>query len=275
MPINPNAAGTTGDPVERSWTSKDCLLYALGVGSGTDELAFSTEKDQRVLPTFAVIVGGGGIPFGSIGQFNPAMLVHGEQAIEVFGPIPVEGKVRSTGRIAHVWDKRSGAVVVMESESVDAVTGEPRFRTRMAAFIRGEGGFGGERGPSGPRNEPPKRAADLEVRYETRPDQALLYRLSGDRNPLHSDPEFAKRAGFEKPILHGLCSYGFTGRALLSGLCGGDPARFRSMEARFSKPVLPGDALTVSIWVDGSEARFQTATQRGEVVIDQGRFTFV
>jgi acyl dehydratase len=275
MPIDPNAAGSTGGPVERSWTSKDCLLYALGVGAGTDELAFSTEKDQRVLPTFAVIVGGGGIPFAAIGKFNPAMLVHGEQSIEVFGPIPVEGTVRSTGRIANVWDKRSGAVVVMESESVDAVSGEPRFRTRMAAFIRGEGGFGGERGPSGPRNEPPKRAADLEVRYETRPDQALLYRLSGDRNPLHSDPEFAKRAGFEKPILHGLCSYGFTGRALLHGLCGGDPARFRAMEARFSKPVLPGDTLTVSIWVDGGEARFHTATQRGDVVIDQGRFTFV
>jgi len=275
MPIDPNAVGSTGGPVERSWTSKDCLLYALGVGAGTDELAFSTEKDQRVLPTFAVIVGGGGIPFAAIGKFNPAMLVHGEQAIEVFGPIPVEGTVRSTGRIANIWDKRSGAVVVMESESVDAVTGEPRFRTRMAAFIRGEGGFGGERGPSGPRNEPPKRAADLAVRYETRPDQALLYRLSGDRNPLHSDPEFARRAGFERPILHGLCSYGFSGRALLHGLCGGDPARFRSMEARFSKPVLPGDALTVSIWVDGGEARFQTSTQRGDVVIDQGRFTFV
>ncbi len=275
MPIDPNCAGKTGAPVERGWTSKDCLLYALGVGAGTDELAFSTEKDQRVLPTFAVIVGGGGIPFAAIGKFNPAMLVHGEQAIEVFGPIPAEGSVRSTGRIANVWDKRSGAVVVMESESVDAVTGEPRFKTRMAAFIRGEGGFGGERGPSGPRNEPPKRAADLEVRYETRPEQALIYRLSGDRNPLHSDPEFAKRAGFEAPILHGLCSYGFTGRALLHGLCGGDPARFRSMEARFSKPVIPGDALSVSIWVEGGEARFQTSTQRGDVVIDQGRFTFV
>jgi acyl dehydratase len=274
MPIDPNAAGRTGEPVERSWTSKDCLLYALGVGAGTEELAFSTEKDQRVLPTFAVIVGGGGIPFAAIGKFNPAMLVHGEQAIEVFGPIPVEGSVRSTGRIANVWDKRSGAVVVMESESVDAVTGEPRFRTRMAAFIRGEGGFGGDRGPSGPRNEPPKRAADLEVRYATRPDQALLYRLSGDRNPLHSDPEFAKMAGFERPILHGLCSYGFTGRALLHGLCGGNPARFGSMEARFSKPVLPGDALTVSIWKQPGEAIFRTATQRGEVVIDQGRFTY-
>jgi acyl dehydratase len=273
MPIDPKAVGKTGDPVERSWTSKDCLLYALGVGAGTDELAFSTEKNQGVLPTFAVIVGGGGAPFGAIGRFNPAMLVHGEQAIEVFGPIPAEGKVRSTGRIANIWDKRSGAVVVMESESVDAVTGELRFRTRMSAFIRGEGGFGGERGPSGPRNEPPARKPDLEIGYETRPDQALLYRLSGDRNPLHSDPEFAKLAGFEKPILHGLCSYGFTGRALLHGLCGGDPARFGSMEARFSKPVYPGDALTVSIWKEQGEAFFHTSTQRGDVVIDQGRFT--
>jgi acyl dehydratase len=227
-----------------------------------------------VLPTFAVIVGGGGAPFGTIGKFNPAMLVHGEQAIEVFGPIPAEGKVRSTGRIANIWDKRSGAVVVMESESVDAVTGELRFRTRMAAFIRGEGGFGGERGPSGPRNEPPARKPDLEIGYETRPDQALLYRLSGDRNPLHSDPEFAKLAGFERPILHGLCSYGFTGRALLHGLCGGDPARFGSMEARFSKPVFPGDTLTVSIWKEQGEAFFRTATQGGDVVIDQGRFSW-
>jgi acyl dehydratase len=274
MPLDLNAVGAKGGPVERSWTSTDCLLYALGVGAGTDELSFTTEKNQRVLPTFAVIVGGGGVPFGALGKFNPAMLVHGEQAIEVFGPIPVEGRVRSTGRIVHIWDKRSGAVVGTESESVDAVSGELRLRTRSSLFIRGEGGFGGERGPSGPRNEPPARAADLELRYETRPDQALLYRLSGDRNPLHSDPEFARLAGFERPILHGLCTYGFTGRALLHGLCGGDPARFRSMEARFSKPVLPGDALTISIWVEGGEALFRTSTQRGEVVIDQGRFGF-
>jgi acyl dehydratase len=275
MPIDPSAVGQTGGPVERSWSSKDCLLYALGVGAGVDELRFSTEKDQLVLPTFAVIVGGGGVPFDKIGRFNPAMLVHGEQAIEVFGPIPVEGTVRSTGRIAAIYDKRTGAVVVTESESVDAVSGAPRFRTRMSLFIRGEGGFGGERGPSGARVVPPARPPDLEVRYPTRPDQALLYRLSGDRNPLHSDPEFAKRAGFERPILHGLCSYGFSGRALLHAVCGGDPARFRSMEGRFSRPVLPGDELIVSIWVDGREACFRTATQRGDVVIDQGRFTFV
>jgi acyl dehydratase len=275
MPIDKNAVGRSGGPVERSWSWRDCVLYALGVGAGVDELAYATEKNQRVLPTFAVIVGGGGVPFGAVGKFNPAMLVHGEQAIEVLGPIPTEGTVRSTGKIAAIWDKRSGAVIVTESESVDAKTGEPRFRTRSAAFIRGEGGFGGERGPSGPKNEPPDRAADLEIRYETRPDQALLYRLSGDLNPLHSDPDFAKMAGFDRPILHGLCSYGFTGRALLHGVCGGDAARFRSMEARFSRPVLPGDTLTVSIWVDGKEALFRTATQRGDVVIDQGRFTFV
>ena len=203
------------------------------------------------------------------------MLVHGEQAIEVFGPIPAEGTVRSTGRIANIWDKRSGAVVVMESESVDAVTGELRFRTRMAAFIRGEGGFGGERGPSGPRNEPPARAPDLEIRYQTRPDQALLYRLSGDRNPLHSDPEFAKLAGFEKPILHGLCSYGFTGRALLHGLCGG---RSRALPLDGGALLEAGAARATRSrsrsGSTGGEALFRTSTQRGDVVIDQGRFTF-
>jgi len=274
MPIDPSAVGASGGPTERSWTSKDCLLYALGVGAGVDELEFTTEKEQRVLPTFAVIIGGGGVPFSKIGNFNPAMLVHGEQAIEVYAPIPPEGTVRSTGRIAAIWDKGKGAVVVMESESVNAATDEPLFKTTMSAFIRGEGGFGGERGPSADASGPPDRAPDHEVTYQTRPDQALIYRLSGDRNPLHSDPEFAKMAGFERPILHGLCSYGFTGRALLHTLCGGDAARFRSMSVRFSKPVLPGDSLAVSMWVEGSQAQFQTRTQSGEVVIDQGRFAF-
>ncbi|MDJ0864767.1 MAG: MaoC/PaaZ C-terminal domain-containing protein [Myxococcota bacterium] len=273
MPIDPNAVGAEGGPVERSWDSKDALLYALGVGSGTDELAFSTEKNQQVLPTFAVIVGMGGIPFDKIGSFNPAMLVHGEQAIEVHGPIPPDGKVSTKGRVSAIYDKGKGALVVMDCESHDAETGEPRFTTRMSAFIRGEGGFGGERGPSGPKNVPPDRAPDHEVTYQTKPEQALIYRLSGDRNPLHSDPEFAKLAGFDTPILHGLCTYGFTGRALLHTLCGSDPGRFRAMSGRFSKPVLPGEALTVKMWVDGNEAVFTTSTPGG-VVLDQGKFTF-
>jgi len=274
MPIDPNAIGATGEPAERSWDSKDCLLYALGVGAGVDELRFTTEKDQQVLPTFAVIIGGGGVPFSKIGSFNPAMLVHGEQAIEVYAPIPVEGTIRSTGRIPAIWDKGKGAVVVMESEAVNAATNEPLFKSTMTAFIRGEGGFGGERGPSASQSGPPDRKPDHEITYATREDQALIYRLSGDRNPLHSDPEFAKMAGFDRPILHGLCTYGFTGRALLHALCDGDIARFRSMSVRFSKPVLPGDSLTVSMWVDGDGAEFQTRTQDGEVVIDQGRFGF-
>lgn len=276
MPIDPSAVGQTGGPMKRTWDSKDAMLYALGVGAGTDELAFTTEntKDtpQQVLPTFAVIVGMGGIPFDKIGSFNPAMLVHGEQRIELMGPLPVEGEVEITGRVANIWDKGKGAVVEMECESVDK-QGNVLMRTMMSAFIRGEGGFGGERGPSA-SFEVPDRAPDHEVTYQTREDQALIYRLSGDRNPLHSDPSFAKLGGFDRPILHGLCTYGFTGRALLHTLCGGDPAKFKSMYGRFSKPVLPGDALTVHMWVDGTECLFQTKNQGGDVVLDQGRFTF-
>src|SRR5690349_11063530 len=279
MPINPDAVGAESDPHEHSWTSKDALLYAVGVGAGLDELAFTTENSegikQRVLPTFAVIAGASGAgAVSKIGEFNWAMLVHGEQAIKLHGEIPVEGTARTIGRIAGIYDKGSGAVIVTESESVDAKTGNPLFSARSAVFIRGEGGWGGDRGPSA-GNQAPDSKPDHVVTYSTREDQALTYRLSGDRNPLHSDPAFAKLAGFEKPILHGLCTYGFTGRALLHTLCGSDPARFKGMDARFSKPVYPGDTLTVKMWDDGSgRAIFQTVTQEGTVVIDGGIFTY-
>ncbi len=274
MPIDPSKVGLEGEPSLRSWTAKDCMLYALGVGAGIDELEFTSEKNQRVLPTFAVIVGGGGVPFREIGSFNPAMLVHGEEAIEVYKEIPPEGSFQSTGRIAGIYDKGKGALVVTESTSRDAKSGEPLFKTTMSLFIRGEGGFGGERGPSGPRNVAPERKPDAELTYDTRPEQALLYRLSGDMNPLHSDPEFAKRGGFDRPIAHGLCTYGFTGRALLHTLCGSDPARFRSMEGRFSKPAYPGEPLTISMWIDGGEAIYRTTNADGDVVLAQGRCTF-
>lgn len=282
MPINPDAVGATGEPEEASWNSKDCLLYAVGVGAGNpdplDELPFTTENSQdvtqRVLPTFPVVVPNGqGQLFAHVGPFNFAMLVHAEQAVELHRPIPVEGRVRSTARISGIYDKGSGALISMESDAVDAESGEPMWTTRSAVFIRGEGGFGGDRGPSTKRTAP-ERAPDHEITYQTRPDQALLYRLSGDRNPLHSDPSFAKLAGFDRPILHGLCTYGHTGRALLHALCGSDPDRFVSMEGRFSKPVMPGDALTVKMWVDGNEAFFQTFTQDGSVVLDGGRCVF-
>ena len=282
MPMNLEAVGAVSDPVERSWSSTDCLLYALGVGAGAlDAVGFelefttenSTELSQRVLPTFAAVVGGAGPPRSSLGSFDPAMLVHGEQSIELFGPIPPEATVRTTSEVTGIYDKGSGALVVTRSTSVDATTGEPRFAATSSLFVRGEGGFDGDRGPSGAAPLPDRRPDDV-VTYATRPDQALLYRLSGDRNPLHSDPVFAKRAGFDRPILHGLCTYGFTGRALLHTVCGSDPTRVRSMSGRFSRPTFPGDSLTISMWADGDGVRFRTDNQDGATVIDGGRFVF-
>lgn len=274
MPIDPGAVGATAGPVERSWSSDDCLLYALGVGAGVDEPAFTTENtegvEQRVLPTFPVLLGAGGA-FAAVGSFDPAMLVHGEQGVARHGPLPVAGTASVTTRVTAIWDKGSAAVVETETVGVDAVSGEPLFTTTSAAFVRGEGGWGGERGPSVPKEGPPERAPDAEVTFRTRPDQALLYRLAGDRNPLHSDPAFAARAGFPRPILHGLCTYGFTGRALLHALCDGDPARFLSMHGRFSAPVFPGEELAVRIWADGGRATFQTVVPGdGRVVISHG-----
>lgn len=275
MPLNPDAVGTVGEPVEASWTSKDALLYAVGVGAGVDELTFTTENTadvaQQVLPTFPVVIGAGagGSVVGKIGSFNPALLVHGQQAVTLRRPIPVAGTAALTSKVAAMYDKGKAAVVVVETDAVS--DDEPLYQLMSSLFIRGEGGWGGDRGPSGPQNEPPDRAPDHEVTYQTSPAQALVYRLSGDRNPLHSDPGFAALGGFDRPILHGLCSYGFTGRALLHTVCGSDPARFGHIEGRFASPVLPGEALTVRIWdVADGESMFNTSAG-DRLVIDQGK----
>jgi acyl dehydratase len=279
MPINPDAVGTRSEPERRSWTSRDSMIYALGVGAGAedpaDELAFTTENSQdvaqRALPTQAVVLGMGGLgAYAALGTFNPAMLVHGEQSVTLERELPVAGEVEAVTEVVGVYDKGSGALVTTRTAANLVSDGQPLFTTTMGAFIRGEGGWGGDRGPSS-RFEAPERAPDHEITYPTRTDQALLYRLSGDRNPLHSDPKFAALAGFPRPILHGLCTYGFTGRALLHALCGGDPARFRSMSGRFSSPVFPGEALTVRIWDAGDgTAAFQTLGPDGRVVLDAG-----
>ncbi|GAB3137903.1 MaoC/PaaZ C-terminal domain-containing protein [Microbispora hainanensis] len=276
MPLDYSLIGVESAPHERSWTSADTLLYALGVGAGTGELAFTTENSagvrQRVLPTFAVLAAQA--PTGRrLGDFDPAMLVHAEQAFELHRELPPAGRVRTTSTVTGIYDKGSGALVTIEARAADAESGEPLITSRSSVFIRGEGGFGGDRGPRDEWAEP-GRPPDHTVTYETRQDQALLYRLSGDRNPLHSDPVFAARAGFPRPILHGLCTYGITGRALLHAVAGSDPARFAAMSGRFSKPVFPGETLTVSIWVDGLTASFRTAKEDGTVVIDRGRAAF-
>jgi acyl dehydratase len=282
MPINPDAVGAASEPREASWTSADCLLYAIGVGAGAVdptrfELEFTTENSggvrQKVLPTFPVVVPGGRNVFAKIGDFNRAMLVHGEQSVELHAPLPAQGTVTSVTTITGIYDKGSGATVITQTVTTDTSTGKPLFTTEMSSFIRGEGGWGGDRGPAN-KVEYPDRAPDHAVTYSTRPDQALLYRLSGDRNPLHSDPEFAAKGGFPKPILHGLCTFGFTGRALLHALCGSDPERFVSMAARFSKPVFPGEDLTILMWVlDEGSAVFRTLTT-DNVVVDSGRFIY-
>jgi len=282
MSLDHSLVGVPGEPQERSWTSADALLYAVGVGAGLGdplaELEFTTENSQglaqQVLPTFGLLISQ---VRGrrKLGDFDPALLVHAEQSFELHRPLPVDGAVRTTSTVTGMYDKGSGALVTTENVAVDKATGDPMVTARSGAFIRGEGGFGGDRGASEPWQRP-ERAPDHEVTMTTRPEQALLYRLSGDRNPLHADPKFAARGGFARPILHGMCTYGVTGRALLHTLCGSDPARFLAMSGRFTHPVYPGAALVVSIWLDGEgTARFQTATQDGPVVIDRGvlRFT--
>jgi acyl dehydratase len=283
MPINPDAVGAKSEPMQHSWTSDDALLYAVGVGAGSldpvhQELEFTTENtenvEQKVLPTMAVVLGGGGGALDKVGPFDFSMLVHGEQAVELHREIPVEGTLESVAEVIGIYDKGSAVVIVTEARSKLLDSGEPLFTTRSSVFIRGEGGFGGDRGPSGRRNVPPERSPDHSVTYQTRPDQALLYRLTGDHNPLHTDPVLSAKVGFATPILHGLCTYGFTGRALLHTLCGSDPTRFKSIEGRFSSPVLPGEALTIHMWVNGSEAIFQTQGGDGRVVLDAGLCKF-
>ena len=285
MGLNPDAVGATSGPHERSWDSRDALLYAVGVGAGSldpngRELEFTTENshgvEQRVLPTMAVVLGFHTGALAEVGDVDWGQLLHGSEGITLHREIPPEGTVQVTDRIAAMWDKGEGkhAIIDTEADAVLADSGEPLFTTRSTIVIRGSGGFGGEPGSTAPRVTAPDTKPDQEVTYQTRPDQALTYRLSGDRNPLHSDPWFAKElAGFPTPILHGLCTYGFTGRALLHELCDGDPARFTSMDGRFTAPVFPGEALTVRMWVDDNEAIFQTLVD-DRVVIDNGFCSF-
>ena len=269
MPIDLSAVGRPLPPITHTYSEKDVMLYALGVGAGTDDLQFTYERDLQVLPTFGVIPAFPAMfSLGPVMQVNPMMVLHGEQRIELYAPIPTRGTLTTTPTVRAVYDKIKGALIIVDAETVDD-KGKRIFKNTFGTFARGEGGFGGDRGPSGPRNVQPDRRPDAVVEMLTLPQQALIYRLSGDMNPLHADPDFAEMGGFDRPILHGLCTFGHVGRAVLRSCCANDPARLRALDVRFAGVVFPGETIVTEMWkTDGSDVIVQAKTkERGEVVI--------
>lgn len=277
MSLNPDAVGEETGPKRVVWSLEDCMLYALGVGAGVDELEFTTENtqgvQQQVLPTFPAVFRMDSRVLKLIGEFDLTKLVHAAQQVEVPGPLPTSGAVLTTSRVANMYDKGTAALVVIESDSIDEDTGALLFRTTSSLYIAGAGGWGGDRGPRSSWSQP-TREPDHQVEYDTRKDQALLYRMCGDRNPLHSDPTFARRAGFDRPILHGLCTFGFAGRAVLHTVAERDVARVHTVEARFAAPVWPGDTLRFDIWsMQDDIALFQARRDDRSLVLANGRCT--
>ncbi|GAC57999.1 putative enoyl-CoA hydratase [Gordonia hirsuta DSM 44140 = NBRC 16056] len=260
MPIDPAiAVGADLGATTFSWTPREVALYNLAVGAAADPmdpagLEYVCDADPKVLPTFATVAATflatqpPTVRFPGV-DIDLAKVVHGSQEVQVHRPLPPSGTATTSTRIAEVQDKGSAAVIVQESQTVDE-TGSPLWTARSSIFAKGEGGFGGERGSS-TRLTLPEREPDYDLVAPTLPQQALLYRLCGDRNPLHSDPQFAAAAGFPRPILHGLCTYGTVCRALADAVFGGDTARVGGFGANFAGVVFPGETLRIRAWEDG------------------------
>ncbi|MDT4917457.1 MAG: hypothetical protein QOH89_2157 [Pseudonocardiales bacterium] len=274
MPIDLNVALGAELPAEDfSWSSSDVLLYHLALGAGGDpvdprELRYTIEDGLQVLPTFAVVA-------QTVHRFEPpvveypgvsidlAKVLHGTQRVDVHRPLPADGKARATARVKGVYDKGAAAVVEVETLVTD-LDGRPLWTNTSSIFARGEGGFGGDRGPSGPP-PPPDREPDAVIVTPTAPQQALWYRLVGDRNPLHSHPEFAAKAGFPRPILHGLCTYGMVCKAVVDAELEGDVSRVAGYGVRFAGVVYPGETLRTSVWREGDRrVLVTTVDERGD-----------
>jgi acyl dehydratase len=270
--------GTSTD-FERSWTADDTLLFAVAVGAGRDplrDLAYVTENssgvDQRVLPAFAVLINQVQLPTKLRFTGPKGSVMYAGQQVEQVSPIPPAGHAHVHAEVAEVLDKGKGAIVRVATESVDVASGSVIARTTCSYFLRGRGGFGGPRGTTDVPGVPDRRP-DRVLEVETRPEQALVYRLTGDRNPLHSDPVLAERAGFARPILHGMCTYGMASLELAAAFADAHASDFTSMTARFVAPTLPGDALRILCWENGPEIAFRVDVRdESRVVLDDGRF---
>ena len=278
MPIDPSVA--LGAPIPSfttTWDADDVILYHLGIGAGlgqpTDpaELAYTYEQRLAVLPSFGVIPAFPGLLTAFSGEvpglaIDPALGLHGEQDLEIHQPIPTSGSVENRPRVAALYDKGSAGVVVIEVESGPA--GDPLFTNRFTVFARGEGGFGGDQNSPAPQNAPPHREPDAVAESPTLRHQALIYRLSGDKNPLHADPDFAKLGGFEAPILHGLCTYGIACKAVVDTLLDGDVNAVARYQVRFTGVVFPGETVVTSMWQEGDRIVLSaTTTERPDKAV--------
>ena len=273
MAINIDIIGKEVEGKPFTYTEDTAILYALGIGAGVDDLPFVYEKDLKVYPTFAVVPM---LPaLGTMmvdSKLNMYTVLHGEQKIIMQKPIPPSGTIKTTSVVTSIYDKGDkGAVVNAETRHTDG-NGEPLFETRLSIMDRSGGNFGGDRGPKMEKFIPPEgKEPDFKMANTPTKNQAALYRLSGDKNPLHIDPEFAKMGGFDTPILHGLCSYGFAGRAILNSICDNDPARLKSFGVRFMNVVFPGETLTTKGWKIGDKKYVvQTEGGDGRIVLGNG-----
>jgi len=266
--------------LEHTYGVRDTMLYALGTGAGADptdaaDLPFVYEDGLKALPSMAVVLG---YPGFWLKEQNTGVdwtrLLHGEQGMILHAPLPVAGTVIGRTRVTGLIDKGAGkgALLLSKRDVIDKASGTLLATLTSTTFLRGDGGFGGPSGPTTAPHKIPDRAPDASLDLPTLPQAALIYRLSGDYNPLHADPKVAAAAGFPRPILHGLCTYAVACRALLKLAAGDDPSRMKSMGVRFSAPVFPGETIRTHIWRDGDEVSFRcSVVERGIKVLDNGR----